>query len=41
MALAHFVIIEIVGWCNFQAAGTELSVDIVVGDDRDLSSSQW
>ena len=41
MALAHFVIIEIMGWCDFQASSTELAVDIIVGDDGDLSPSQW
>ena len=39
MSLANFIIIEIVGWRDLQAASTELAVDIVVGDDGDLSSS--
>ena len=37
MTLAHSVIVEVMRWRYFHAAGSELSIDIVIGNDRDLS----
>ena len=34
MALADFVVIEVVRGRDFDAAGAELGIDIVVGNDR-------
>ena len=34
MALAHSVIIKVMGWRDFHAAGSELRINVVIGDDR-------
>ena len=36
MALAHFVVVEVVGRGDLHAAGAEFAVDVLVGDDRDV-----
>ncbi len=41
VALAHFVVVEIVGRGDFHAAGAEFRVAIIVGDDRDAAANQW
>ena len=39
VALADFIIICIVCRGNFQCTGTEVNIDIIVSDDRDMPSS--
>jgi len=41
MALADFVVVEIVGRGDFHAAGAEFRVAVIVGDDRDAAANQW
>ena len=36
VALAHFVVVEVVGRGDLHAAGAEFAVDVLVGDDRDV-----
>ena len=40
MALAHFVVVEVVGRGDFHATGAERWVAVVVGDDRDAAPDQ-
>src|SRR5690606_23188570 len=40
VALAHFIVVEVVGWGDLHAASTKLAVDIVVGDDGDQAVDQ-
>ena len=37
VAFAHFIIVEVVGGRDLHAAGAELRVDIVVGNDGDVA----
>src|SRR5450830_273130 len=41
VALADFVVVEVVGRGDLHAAGAEFRVAIVVGDDRDTPANQW
>ena len=41
VALADFVVVEVVGRGHLHAAGTEFRVAVVVGDDRDAATHQW
>ncbi|MNO97659.1 hypothetical protein D3C76_893760 [compost metagenome] len=41
MALADFVVVEVVGRGDLYATGTELGVAVVIGDDRDAAADQW
>ncbi|MNM56682.1 hypothetical protein D3C81_678590 [compost metagenome] len=41
VALADFVVVEVVGRGDLHAAGTELGVAVVIGDDRDAAADQW
>ena len=40
VALADFIVVEVVGRGDLHAAGAELAVDVVVGDDRDAPAHQ-
>ena len=40
MALADFVVVEIVGRGDFHAAGAEFRIAVIVGDDRDAAADQ-
>ena len=40
VALADFIVVEIVGRGDFHAAGAELWIAVVVGDDRDAAANQ-
>ena len=40
MALAHFVVVEIVGRGNLHTAGAEVRVHVIVGDDGDITICQ-
>ncbi len=40
VSLADFVVVEVVGRGDLHAAGTELGVAVVVGDDRDAATNQ-
>jgi len=41
MALADFVVVEIVGRGDFHAAGAEFRIAVIVSDDRDAATNQW
>ena len=41
VALADFVVVEIVGRGDFHAAGAEFRVAVVVRDNRDAAADQW
>src|SRR5471030_189946 len=41
VALADFIVIEVVGRGDFHAAGAEFRVAVIVGDDRDAAANQW
>src|SRR5690606_19587646 len=40
VALAHFVVVEVVGRGDLHAAGAELAVDVLVGDDGNQAVDQ-
>ncbi len=40
MALADFVVVEIVGRGDFHATGAEFRIAVIVGDDRDAAANQ-
>ena len=40
VALANFVIIEVVGWCDFYAAGAFFHIGVFVGNDGNQSAYQ-
>ncbi|MDT4793166.1 hypothetical protein FQZ97_256800 [compost metagenome] len=40
VALADFIVVEVMGRGDLHAAGAELAVDVVVGDDRDTPAHQ-
>ena len=41
MALADFIVVEVVGRGDLHAAGAELRVAVVVADDRNQAAEQW
>ena len=41
VALAHFVVVEVMGRGDFHAAGTEVRVHVIVGDNRNIAVGQW
>ena len=40
VAQAHLVVVEVVRWGDFHAAGAELRIHLLVGDDRQLAPDQ-
>src|SRR3989304_6417758 len=41
MAFADFVVIEIMGRCDFHATGPEFRIDIIIGDEGDGAAGKW
>ena len=41
MTLADFVIIEIVGGSDLDAARTKIRVNVIIADDRNVAFGQW
>ena len=40
VTLAHGVVIEVMGGRNLDAAGTELGIHVIIGNDRDTPPSE-
>ena len=40
MALAHFIIIEVMGWRDLDASGPEFRVDIIIGNNGNSALTQ-